>query len=53
MKYINGCTRGIYGIFVNDGIKEKCVYIGKTDNFDVRMFKGGGHICSLRSKTHF
>lgn len=53
MKHTNGCNRGIYGIFVSDGIIEKCVYVGKTDNFYSRMFKGEGHLCRLRRGSHF
>lgn len=53
MKDTKGCTRGVYGIFVNDGIDEKCVYVGKTDNFYWRMFKGSGHICRMRKGNHF
>lgn len=53
MKDTKGCTRGIYGIFINDGSTEECVYVGKTDNFYSRMFKGEGHICRMRRRTHF
>lgn len=53
MKAVNGCNRGIYGIFINDGKREECVYVGKTDNFYYRMFKGDGHICMMRRGNHF
>lgn len=53
IKDMDGCTRGIYGIFISDGVNEKCVYVGKTDNFYSRMFKGEGHICRLRRGSHF
>ena len=45
--------RGVYGIFVSDGVEEKCVYVGKTDSFYSRMFVGNGHICRLIRGNHF
>ena len=46
-------VRGIYGIFIEDKEKEKCVYVGKAENLYNRMFKSDGHIVAIRKGIHF
>lgn len=42
---------GIYGLFVEDDVKEKCVYIGRSANIYSRLFRTG-HITELMKNTH-
>lgn len=50
---INGCKRGIYGIFISRDDKQVCAYIGKSEQIGVRAEKhkndieSGNHIDSL------
>lgn len=45
-------VRGIYGIFVIAEGKERCVYVGRSDNIYARMFKGRGHLVRLMKNCH-
>lgn len=40
---------GVYGIFVNEGEEERCVYVGRSNNIYLRMFSGDdAHLVKLK-----
>lgn len=53
-KSVYECKRGIYGIMIIKGQEEKCAYIGKSEQVEVRankhksVIESGGHIQSLK-----